>query len=71
MLSLFSAILVQDENSKNLITPIYPIKKIIITGDTRFDRVWSTAKSISHFDWLQKLNSAKIIIAGSTWENKK
>ena len=68
MLSLFNTILVQDEHSKKLITPLFPSEKIIITGDTRFDRVWSTAKSITHFDWLQKLNTAKIIIAGSTWE---
>ncbi len=68
MLPLFNAILVQDENSKKLISPIFPFEKIIITGDTRFDRVWSTANSITNFAWLQKLNAAKIIIAGSTWE---
>jgi len=68
MLSLFYAILVQDENSKQLISPIFSEQKIRITGDTRFDRVLSTSKSSTHFDWLQKLNNAKIIIAGSTWE---
>jgi 3-deoxy-D-manno-octulosonic-acid transferase len=68
MLSLFYAILVQDENSKKLISPIFPEQKISITGDTRFDRVLRTSKSSTHFDWLQKLNNAKIIIAGSTWE---
>ncbi|MDP4620598.1 MAG: 3-deoxy-D-manno-octulosonic acid transferase [Sediminibacterium sp.] len=68
MLSLFYAILVQDENSKKLISPIFSEQKISITGDTRFDRVLSTSKSSTHFDWLQKLNNAKIIIAGSTWE---
>ena len=68
MLSLFYAILVQDENSKKLITPIAPSQQIIITGDTRFDRVWKTAQSNFHFNWLQNLNPAKIVIAGSTWE---
>ena len=68
MLSLFYAILVQDENSKKLISPFFPEQKIIITGDTRFDRVLRTSKSSTHFDWLQKLNNDKIIIAGSTWE---
>ena len=68
MLSLFYAILVQDENSKKLISTIFSEQKISITGDTRFDRVLSTSKSSTHFDWLQKLNNAKIIIAGSTWE---
>jgi 3-deoxy-D-manno-octulosonic-acid transferase len=65
---LFYSILVQDENSKKLITPLFPEEKIRITGDTRFDRVLSTSKLITNFDWLQKLNTAKIIIAGSTWE---
>ena len=68
MLSLFYAILVQDENSKKLISPIFSEQKISVTGDTRFDRVLRTSKSSTHFDWLQKLNNGKIIIAGSTWE---
>ncbi len=68
MLSLFYAILVQDENSRKLISPIFPEQNIFISGDTRFDRVLRTSKSSTHFDWLQKLNNAKIIIAGSTWE---
>ena len=68
ILSLFYAILVQDENSKKLISPIFSEQKISVTGDTRFDRVLRTSKSSTHFDWLQKLNNAKIIIAGSTWE---
>jgi 3-deoxy-D-manno-octulosonic-acid transferase len=68
MLSLFYAILVQDENSRKLISPIFPEQNIFISGDSRFDRVLRTSKSSTHFDWLQKLNNAKIIIAGSTWE---
>ena len=68
ILSLFYAILVQDENSKKLISPIFSEQKISVTGDTRFDRVLRTSKSSTHFDWLQKLNNGKIIIAGSTWE---
>lgn len=68
MLSLFYAILVQDENSKKLISPIFSEQKIVITGDTRFDRVLRNSKSNTNFDWLQKLNNGKIIIAGSTWE---
>lgn len=68
LLTLFYAILVQDENSKKLITPIFPNIKIIVTGDTRFDRVRSIAKSSSHFEWLQKFKNAETIIAGSTWE---
>ena len=68
MLQLFTYVLVQDENSKKLITPIIGEEKIGITGDTRFDRVLQTTQQNVSFDWLYKLNASKIIIAGSTWE---
>jgi len=68
MIDLFYAVLVQDENSKKLIAPIISESKIVVTGDTRFDRVWSTAQIAKPFEWLHKLNQHKIIIAGSTWE---
>lgn len=67
MLNLFSAILVQDNFSEKLIKPIASTK-IYVSGDTRFDRVLSTAAVVRKFEWIQKLNSNKIIIAGSTWE---
>ena len=69
ILNLFTAILVQDEASLNLIKPIISNSKISITGDTRFDRVISTASTVTKFEWIQKLSHNKIIIAGSTWEN--
>jgi len=69
ILNLFTAILVQDEASQELIKPIVSHSKISITGDTRFDRVISTASTVTKFDWIQKLSQNKIIIAGSTWEN--
>ena len=69
ILNLFTAILVQDEASQELIKPIVSHSKISITGDTRFDRVISTASTVTKFDWIQKLSNYKIMIAGSTWEN--
>lgn len=68
MLSLFYAILVQDENSKKLILNIIPSQKIVVGGDTRFDRVLNTAKNATPIDWVKKIQHKKIIIAGSTWE---
>ncbi len=67
MLSLFSAILVQDTRSFNLIKPLLKDTNIEVTGDTRFDRVLNTAKQLVHYDWMKRLNADKIIIAGSTW----
>ena len=69
ILNLFTAILVQDQASEDLIKPIISNSKICITGDTRFDRVITTAATITKFEWIQKLSNYKIIIAGSTWES--
>lgn len=68
MLQLFTYVLVQDENSKKWIVPIIGEDKIKLTGDTRFDRVLQTKNNIVTYDWIQKLNTGKIIIAGSTWD---
>lgn len=69
ILNLFSAILVQDKASEDLIKPIISASKIFITGDTRFDRVITTASTVTKFEWIQKLSNYKVIIAGSTWES--
>jgi 3-deoxy-D-manno-octulosonic-acid transferase len=69
ILNLFTAILVQDQASEELIKPILSTSQISVTGDTRFDRVISTASIVTKFEWIQKLSQNKIIIAGSTWEN--
>ena len=68
ILNLFSAILVQDQASEDLIKPIISTSKIFLTGDTRFDRVINTAATVTKFEWIQKLSNYKIMIAGSTWE---
>jgi 3-deoxy-D-manno-octulosonic-acid transferase len=68
ILNLFTAILVQDQASEELIKPIISTSQICVTGDTRFDRVITTASTVTKFEWIQKLSQNKIIIAGSTWE---
>ena len=67
MLSLFTYIMVQDEDSCKLLEAHYPIEQISITGDTRFDRVCQIAKQPTSFNWLSYFNTDAIIIAGSTW----
>jgi len=69
ILQLFSYILVQDVSSQKLIEAIYPSNQTFITGDTRFDRVLSTAQNKQGFDWMKNLSNDPTIIAGSTWDS--
>ena len=68
MLALFTSILVQDQTSLKLIAPITDDKQVLITGDTRFDRVLQTVNEKKEIDWIAQLSNHKNIIAGSTWE---
>lgn len=68
MLSLFSSILVQDEDMYELVAPIIKKTRLFISGDTRFDRVFQTSKQLNSIDWMHLLNGNKNIIAGSTWK---
>jgi 3-deoxy-D-manno-octulosonic-acid transferase len=69
ILQLFNYILVQDASSQKLIEGIYPSNQIFVTGDTRFDRVLSTAQNKQGFDWMKNLSNNPTIIAGSTWDS--
>lgn len=58
---------VQNEESKNLLHSI-DIDQVIISGDTRFDRVYETANQDFSLDFVEKFyNDKKLLIAGSTW----
>lgn len=67
MVALFSVIFVQDERSYQLITPMLPNTPIVLTGDTRFDRVVANAKNPINIDWIKKLSKDPLLVAGSTW----
>ena len=69
ILQLFSYILVQDVSSQKLVEAIYPSNQTFVTGDTRFDRVLSTAQNKQDFNWMKNLSNDPTIIAGSTWES--
>ena len=69
MLQLFTGILVQDIDSKNLVAPLMKDSYVHISGDTRFDRVLEIAAAKKSIDWVSKLADGKIIVAGSTWED--
>ncbi|MEY4332432.1 MAG: hypothetical protein RLZZ196_1170, partial [Bacteroidota bacterium] len=69
ILQHFNYVLVQDASSQKLIKGIYPSNQIFVTGDTRFDRVLSTAQNKQGFDWMNNLSNDPTIIAGSTWDS--
>ena len=58
---------VQDETSKILLNQ-NNISQSIVTGDTRFDRVYEISKKTPQLDWVVNFKDGKkLIIAGSTW----
>jgi 3-deoxy-D-manno-octulosonic-acid transferase len=58
---------VQDENSANLLKQ-HGISKVIVTGDTRFDRVYEIARQPYQLDFISSfITEKKLLIAGSTW----
>jgi 3-deoxy-D-manno-octulosonic-acid transferase len=64
----FNIIFVQDQRSLELLQP-YNVKKVILSGDTRFDRVAAVAaqpKSLPALEqWAQ---GREVLVAGSTWD---
>lgn len=67
MLSMFSKIFVQNEESKVLLKSISIDSEIAF--DTRFDRVWQIAENKKSFPVIKKFKAdSKIFIAGSTWK---
>ncbi len=67
MLNWFTYILVQDPISYELIKNKVDPNKLYLTGDTRFDRVITTANNEVTNNWISVFNNTPIIIAGSTW----
>ena len=67
MLEMFTHIFVQDENSKTLLEKIN-VNKVTVSGDTRFDRVYETAKQAEEISLIARFRGQKrVFIAGSTW----
>jgi 3-deoxy-D-manno-octulosonic-acid transferase len=67
MLNCVSRFFVQDENSKHLLQSI-GVSYVSVSGDTRFDRVWTNAQNPKLFPAIDEFaKGRKIFIAGSTW----
>ena len=66
-LSKVSAFLVQDEKTKELLKNI-GIEQVVVTGDTRFDRVLQIASATERIPEIETFKSGKKLwIAGSSW----
>lgn len=68
LLHSFEIFFVQDENSKTLLNKA-GVEKVIVAGDTRFDRVADLAGDAKKITLIEQFvkNAPKVIVAGSTW----
>jgi 3-deoxy-D-manno-octulosonic-acid transferase len=67
-LNLYSTIFVQDEDSETLLGK-FGINNVIISGDTRFDRVISVSQQTFSSSLMQSFKSGHTLwVCGSTWE---
>ncbi len=67
MLGFVKHFFVQDEDSKLLLHKIN-IDKVSVSGDTRFDRVWTNAQQPKSFPSISEfIKGRTTFIAGSTW----
>lgn len=63
----FEHIFTQNETSKTLLSTIN-YKSVTISGDTRFDRVFSQLQQDNTLDYIDEFKDNKLcIVAGSTW----
>lgn len=70
MLQSFTYIFVQNEASKELLVTAGVKDKVVVGGDTRFDRVITIASQFEPIPIIEKFcGNSKVIVAGSTWED--
>jgi 3-deoxy-D-manno-octulosonic-acid transferase len=68
MLKKFEMIYVQDQQSSQLLKSI-GLEKVVVAGDTRFDRVVQIAATARKIDTLEKFRGdEKLFLAGSSWK---
>ncbi|MDR0873815.1 MAG: 3-deoxy-D-manno-octulosonic acid transferase [Prevotellaceae bacterium] len=68
LLRNFKTIFVQDERSRDLLQQ-YHINNVVVSGDTRFDRVATIAAQAKQLPYIENfVQGKKTIVAGSSWE---
>ena len=69
MLDSFRAFFVQTESSKKLLGTLGIRENVMVSGDTRFDRVIDIAENFKPIPGIAEFcGNATVIVAGSTWE---
>jgi 3-deoxy-D-manno-octulosonic-acid transferase len=69
MLDSFRAFFVQTESSRKLLSSLGITREVIVSGDTRFDRVTDIAENFEPIPGIPEFcGDAWVIVAGSTWE---
>lgn len=67
-LQTFDYFFVQNESSKKLVESI-GFTNIMVSGDTRFDRVFAISERDNHLDFVERFKGNDLLfVAGSTWE---
>lgn len=70
MLGYFDRLFVQNQSSKELLSQIGFTDQVVVTGDTRFDRVIEIAEKSEGISAIERfVGNNKAIIAGSTWSS--
>ena len=68
ILESFNHLFVQDDHSLQNLAEI-GISRVIVSGDTRFDRVIEIASQAKQFPWIEAFASeSKTLVMGSTWQ---
>lgn len=68
MLHFFSFIFVQNQASEKLLKSIQ-INNVLVSGDTRFDRVWQIVQNAKQLPEIEVFcNNKTTVVGGSTWE---
>lgn len=68
MLNKFNCFFLQNRDSQDLLNSI-GINNSIITGDTRFDRVFTIAQQAKTLPLIEKFkNQQKVLVLGSSWQ---
>lgn len=69
MLECFTCFFVQNEDSRLQLRKIIPKEKILVSGDTRCDRVINIAENYLAVPGIARFcGTSPVIVAGSTWE---
>ncbi|MEO6547565.1 MAG: glycosyltransferase N-terminal domain-containing protein [Ferruginibacter sp.] len=70
MLQSFRFFFVQNDASANLLAGVGFRENVVVTGDTRFDRVIAIAEKFESLPLIEKFcGESKVLVAGSTWED--